>query len=288
MNSQQYFKHIPTEAFLVDIRNREDLERVFRDFKPDVVLHAAAYKHVPLQELNPWEAVGNNVEGTRNLANIAARGGVSRFVLVSTDKAVRPTNIMGATKRVAEMLVGCMNSAAPGRFMSVRFGNVLGSSGSVIPIFEEQIKNGMPVTVTHPEVTRYFMSIPEAAQLILQAGAMGQGGEIFMLEMGAQIRIADMARDLIRLYGLEPDRDIPIEFVGLRPGEKLYEELITEDEGIVSTEHQKIRVLKENPFNSVEIDRLIDELLSVTKTFHADLIKKQLKKIVPEYSPQKT
>ncbi|MBW2631699.1 MAG: polysaccharide biosynthesis protein [Deltaproteobacteria bacterium] len=284
---RQRFGFIPISGFLVDVKNRKSTDRVFREFGPDTVFHAAAYKHVPMQELHPWEAVFNNISGTRNLVEAALENRVERFVLVSTDKAVRPANIMGATKRMAEMFVECMNGDVVTRFMAVRFGNVLWSSGSAIPMFQKQISQGMPVTVTHPEITRYFMSIPEAAQLILQAGAMGRGGEIFILEMGKPMRIVDLARDLIRLSGLEPDRDIPIEFIGLRPGEKLYEELITEGEGIVATGHEKILVLRgDDTHNRDVLNAQIDELLTIAATFDAIAIKKKLKEIVPEYTPQ--
>lgn len=284
--ARQCFEQLSVQAFLVDIRNEENLRRTFATFKPEVVFHAAAYKHVPLQELNPWEAVLNNVRGTRNLVRIAQECGVERFVLVSTDKAVRPTNVMGATKRVAEMFVEGVNRRSGCRFMAVRFGNVLGSSGSVIPLFEEQIAARMPVTVTHPEVTRFFMSIVEAAQLILQAGAMGSGGEIFILDMGQPVKIADMARDLIRLHGLEPDVDVPIQYVGLRPGEKLYEELITEGEGIVPTAHEKIRVLRGIPCDLETLDAKIDALTQAAKAYDGVRIKYLLNEIVPEYTPQ--
>ena len=277
---------ISVQAYLVDIRNEGNLRRTFAAFKPEVVFHAAAYKHVPLQELNPWEAVLNNVQGTRNLVMIAQETGVERFVLVSTDKAVRPANVMGATKRVAEMFVECMNGGSGCRFVAVRFGNVLGSSGSVIPLFEQQIAARLPVTLTHPEVTRFFMSIVEAAQLILQAGAMGSGGEIFILEMGQPVKIADMARDLIRLHGLEPDVDVPIQFVGLRPGEKLYEELITTGEGIVPTTHEKIRVLRGRPCDLPILNAQIDTLTQAAQVYDVPLIKSHLKEIVPEYTPQ--
>ena len=282
---RRQFEYIPIEAYLVDIRVDRSVRRAFKAFKPDVVLHAAAYKHVPLQELNPREAIFNNVKGTRHLVNIAGENGVERFVLVSTDKAVRPTNVMGATKRVAEMFVECMNIGRCCRFMAVRFGNVLGSSGSVIPIFNEQIAQGLPVTVTHPEVTRYFMSTSEAAQLILQAGAMGEGGEIFILDMGQPVNIADMARDLIRLHGLEPERDIPVRFVGLRPGEKLYEELITEGEGIMPTSHEKIRVIRGRHTDRATLNILIDELIACAETHDPTAIKQKLHQIVPEYTP---
>ncbi len=285
MECRQRFGFMEVTPYLVDIRNNESVKRVFREFRPQVVLHAAAYKHVPMQEIFPWEAVCNNVLGTMNVAKAAAEAAVERFVLVSTDKAVRPTNVMGATKRVAEMLVECMNHRTESQFMAVRFGNVMGSSGSAIPIFEEQIARGGPVTVTHPDVTRYFMSVGEAAQLILQAGALAHGGEIFVLDMGQPVKIVDLARDLIRLHGLDPEKDIPITFIGLRPGEKLYEELITADEGIIPTDHKRIMVLKGD---SGDFDRLrdkINELLAVAATYDAAGIKTTLKEIVPEYSP---
>ncbi|MDO9530223.1 MAG: nucleoside-diphosphate sugar epimerase/dehydratase [Syntrophales bacterium] len=286
MECKQRFEFIPTSEFLLDIKNRASVGRAFREFKPDVVFHAAAYKHVPLQEMNPWETTFNNVLGTRNLVQAALENQVERFVLVSSDKAVRPSSVMGATKRVAEMLVECVNENAATRFMAVRFGNVLWSSGSVIPTFQKQISRGVPVTVTHPEVTRYFMSISEAAQLILQAGAMGEGNEIFILDMGKSMRIVDLARDLIRLSGFEPDRDIPIKFTGLRPGEKLYEELITEGEGIVATNHEKVLVIRGNRHDRDVLNTKIDELLAVADTYDATAIKKKLQEIVPEYTPQ--
>jgi FlaA1/EpsC-like NDP-sugar epimerase len=284
--TRQHFENVSLQAFLVDVRDMQNLVRVFTEFKPEVVFHAAAYKHVPLQELNPWEAVLNNVRGTRNLVYLSQEYGVERFVLVSTDKAVRPTNIMGATKRVAELFVEGMNGGSGCRFVAVRFGNVLGSSGSVIPLFEEQIAARVPVTVTHPEVTRYFMSIVEAAQLILQAGAMGSGGEIFILDMGRPVRIADMARDLMQLHGLEPDVDLPIQYVGLRPGEKLYEELITEGEGIVPTAHAKIRVLRGKKTDLSVLNDQIEALTLAAQSFDTPRIKSLLKEIVPEYRPQ--
>jgi FlaA1/EpsC-like NDP-sugar epimerase len=285
MECRQRFGHVSISGFLVDVRDREAVGRVFREFAPQVVFHAAAYKHVPIQELHPWESVQNNVLGTRNLVNAAVEASLERFVLVSTDKAVRPTSVMGATKRVAEMLVECVNGISGPRFMSVRFGNVIGSSGSAIPIFQEQIARGGPVTVTDPEVTRYFMSISEAAQLILQAGAMGEGGEIFILDMGKPVRIVDIARDLIRLHGFEPDQDIPIQFIGLRPGEKLCEELITQGEGIVATAHEKILVLRGNACDLKNLNAQIDELLTIACTYDPPSIKRKLQQIVPDYTP---
>jgi FlaA1/EpsC-like NDP-sugar epimerase len=286
MECRQSFPTVVIKSHLADIKDTTAVEKIFGDFQPEVVFHAAAYKHVPLQELNPRETVYNNVVGTRNLAEAAIKFGVGRFVFVSTDKAVRPANIMGATKRIAEMYLECMNGDTKTRFMAVRFGNVLGSSGSVIPIFQQQIAQGHPVTVTHPDVTRYFMSIPEAAQLILQAGAMGSGGEIFILDMGKPMKIVDMARDLIRLHGFVPDRDIPIQFIGLRPGEKLYEELITEGEGIVPTSHEKIRVIRGYHYDIHAINGLIDGLVKTADTYDEGAIKDKLKEIIPEYKPQ--
>jgi len=240
------FKNVKVGSVLADIQDVNQIEKAFESNRPHIVFHAAAYKHVPMLELLPWKAIDNNVFGTKNLIEVSVKSNVERFVFVSTDKAVRPANVMGASKRLSEMLVqgqnGCGQSDT--KFMIVRFGNVVGSVGSVVPLFKKQIQKGGPVTVTHPEVTRFFMTIPEACQLILQAGAMGNGGEIFILDMGTPIKISDMARDLIRLSGFEPDVDIKIEYIGLRPGEKLYEELITEGENIVPTRHKKIMVLK--------------------------------------------
>ena len=272
------------------VQDRALMAHVFDKYRPHAVFHAAACKHVPMVETNPWEGILNNTLGSQTLMDVAEEYGVERFVLVSTDKAVRPTNVMGASKRAAEI---ALQARAPGktRFMAVRFGNVLGSSGSVIPLFRKQIQAGGPVTVTHPEMTRYFMMIPEACQLILQAGAMGDGGEIFILEMGTPVKIADMARDMIRLSGKVPDQDIPIVYTGLRPGEKLYEELITQGEGIVATAHEKIMVLKRDSHgaNVAEGDRKvraqIDRLAAAAATFEPERIKAALKDIAPEYAP---
>jgi len=283
---QRRLRTLPTESFLTDVRDRDALKAVMERFRPHILFHAAAYKHVPMQENHPREAVLNNILGTRNLVDLAIEAEVERFVLVSTDKAVRPTNVMGATKRVAELFVESMNGRQVTRFVAVRFGNVFSSSGSAIPIFQEQIAAGGPVTVTHPDVRRYFMSIPEAAQLILQAGAMGEGGEIFILDMGEPIRIVDMARDLIRLHGLEPDKDIAIEFTGLRPGEKLHEELITSGEGIVPTGHEKILVLRGKTLDAATLLAKIEALLAISRQGDGEAIRKKLRDIVPEYKPQ--
>ncbi|HDR14016.1 MAG TPA: polysaccharide biosynthesis protein [Desulfobacteraceae bacterium] len=285
MNIRQQFEFIPVSSYLVNIRDEKSLARALMDYKPEVIFHAAALKHVPMQEMNPWEAVLTNVQGTRNLISAARGIAPERFVLVSTDKAVRPSSVMGATKRVAEMLVECAGDGTSSRFVSVRFGNVLGSSGSVIPLFMEQIKSRLPITVTHPDITRYFMSVSEAGQLILQAGAMGEGGELFILDMGKPVRIADMARDLVRLNGFEPGKDVSIRFIGLRPGEKLHEELITEGEGIVCTRHDKIRVIRGRHCNYTAVNGYIDELINTAKTYDIKLIKQKLKEIVPEYVP---
>jgi len=239
-----YKNRLNIEIIIGSIRDKERLRQVFSKYKPGVVFHAAAHKHVPLMELNPGEAVKNNIFGTLNLVQCADEFQAKKFVLISTDKAVNPTNIMGATKRVAEMIVQTMDKRSKTEFVAVRFGNVLGSNGSVIPLFKKQIAQGGPVTVTHPEVTRYFMTIPEAAQLVIQAGAMAKGGEIFILDMGQPVKIIDLARDLIKLSGFEPDVDIKIIYTGLRPGEKLYEELLLDEEGIQNTYHENIYIGK--------------------------------------------
>jgi FlaA1/EpsC-like NDP-sugar epimerase len=285
MEGRQRFGFIPIRSFLVNIQDRKALQHVFNEFSPQVVFHAAAYKHVPIQEIHPWEAVFNNILGSRNLFEASVAGNVEKFVLISTDKAVRPTNVMGASKRVTEMLMERFSLNHQALFMSVRFGNVLGSSGSAVPLFQEQIARGGPVTVTHPEITRYFMSIPEAAQLILQAGAFGKGGEIFILDMGKPVKIIDLVKDLIRLHGLEPEKDIPIQYVGLRPGEKLFEELITAGENILTTSHKKILVLKNDNTDHSQLMRQIDELLEISRNFKANDIKNKLKEMVPEYTP---
>jgi len=282
---EERFKDVRVVPVLADIQDRNQLEKTFQAHAVQIVFHAAAYKHVPMLELQPWRAIDNNVLGTKNLVEISAKHHVERFVFVSTDKAVRPANVMGASKRVSEMLVQGQNSCglSKTRFIIVRFGNVVGSVGSVVPLFKKQIEKGGPVTVTHPEVTRFFMTIPEACQLILQAGAMGKGGEIFILDMGTPIKIDDMARDLIRLSGFEPDVDIKIEYIGLRPGEKLYEELITEGENTVPTNHEKIMVLKGIDCDLRLLNGKIDELARIAMEQDGDKAKMKLNEIVPEY-----
>lgn len=292
LQNERYFRHC--EAVLAHVQNKRLMNDIFRKYKPQVVFHAAAYKHVPMMEKNPWEAVFNNIVGSRTTMEMSLKHNVERFVLVSTDKAVRPTNVMGTSKRVTELIMQSLQGNGT-KFMAVRFGNVVGSSGSVIPLFRRQIEQGGPVTVTHPEVNRFFMTIPEASQMILQAGAMGEGGEIFVLKMGTPVKIADMARDLIRLSGKEPDIDIKIIFTGLREGEKLYEELITAGEDILPTEHGKVMVLRSSSHSNdsqflfeikEKLNRSIDELVQDSLIHDTKKIKKKLKEIVPEYTPQ--
>ena len=267
---------------IASIREMPRLESVFAAYMPNVVFHAAAHKHVPLMEANPTEAVKNNVFGTLNVAECSDRFGVKRFVLISTDKAVNPTNIMGATKRIAEMIIQAINRHSKTEFVAVRFGNVLGSNGSVIPLFKRQIEQGGPVTVTHPEVIRYFMTIPEAVQLVLQAGAMAKGGEIFVLDMGQPVKIYDLARNLIKLSGFEPDEDIKIEFTGLRPGEKLYEELLLAEEGLRATRNDKIHVAQPVFTDLALLRREIEQLRDIIMT-NADMVPEYLQHIVPTY-----
>ena len=283
------FPHQEIFAVLVSIKQKKFLEKIFQDHQPTVIMHAAAYKHVPMMEFHPWEAVFTNVEGTHNLLELSHQFQVERFVLVSTDKAVRPTNIMGASKRVAELLTQAYAANHhQTRYMAVRFGNVVGSIGSVVPLFKKQIKRGGPVTVTHPEVTRYFMTIPEASSLILQAGALGQGGEIFILKMGVPVKITDMAKDIITLSGLQPEVDIKIEYTGLRPGEKLYEELITKGENIIATQHNDIMVLNNDEHNTLEeMNKHIIKLSNIAQQTDVLGLQKAFKAIVPEYHPKK-
>jgi FlaA1/EpsC-like NDP-sugar epimerase len=281
------YGHLDILPVLGDIQDATSLRQTFQAYRPQIAFHAAAYKHVPMMELQPWKAIENNVIGTQNMVDIANAFNLERFVLVSTDKAVRPANVMGASKRVAEMITLNRNYCASSdtRFMAVRFGNVVGSVGSVIPLFKNQIEGGGPVTVTHPEITRYFMTIREASQLILQAGAMGHGGEIFILDMGTPVKIVDMARDLIRLSGFEPDVDIKIEFIGLRPGEKLHEELITDDENAEPTMHHKILMLKGGACDLNLLNEQIRELVVLSKLHEPQRILAKLREIVSDYAP---
>jgi len=277
-------------SVLANVRDKNLLQNTFQEYRPQVVIHAAAYKHVPMQELHPWSAVSTNVLGTLHLVQLANRFNAEKFVLVSTDKAVHPVNIMGATKRLAEKVIQSVDMReSKTEFTAVRFGNVIGSSGSVIPIFRDQINRGGPVTITHPEMSRYFMSITEASQLILQAGSMeSKSGQIYLLDMGKPVRIKDMANDLIRLSGFEPEKDIPIIYTGLRPGEKLYEELVSKEEKAQSTDHKKIMVLN-NGTNNMPWDimkREIQSLVDISLKFDTDQIKRKLQQMIPDYTPQ--
>ena len=268
---------------LADICDRVRMEKIFATHRPDMVLHAAAYKHVPMIEWNPGEAIKNNVVGTRTIADLAHEYGVGEFVMISTDKAVNPTSIMGASKRVAEIYIQALSQRSDTRFVAVRFGNVLGSAGSVIPTFKEQIARGGPVTVTHPDMKRYFMTIPEACQLVLQAATLGRGGEIFILDMGEPVKIVDLARNLIALSGFTPD-EIPIRFTGMRPGEKLFEELALQDEIAKKTRHPKIFIGRLQPIDWTEIDRAIEELQELADCPDANVILRKIKMIVPEFA----
>ncbi|MDO9050216.1 MAG: nucleoside-diphosphate sugar epimerase/dehydratase [Methylotenera sp.] len=279
--------NLPTKLLYMtcDVKNRVRIVNLLTQYQPAVVFHAAAYKHVPMMENgNVWEALSNNVIGTHTLASACKDAGIEKFVLISTDKAVNPTNVMGASKRLAEMVCQGLQDPTGTRFVIVRFGNVLGSSGSVIPKFREQIAKGGPITITHPEITRYFMSIPEAAQLVMQAGLMGKGGEIFVLDMGEPVKIADLAMDMIRLSGLELD-EIKIEYIGLRPGEKLYEELLADDEHTMPTPHEKLRIAQARTADTVWVNKLLKWIEGAHST-KENLIKLELAVWVEEYSPQ--
>lgn len=257
---QQTHPDLRISPLIADVQDEMTIDRIFAEIRPEVVFHAAAHKHVPLMEYNPDAAIRNNVFGTRNVANAAAVTGAEAFVMISTDKAVNPGNVMGATKRLAEMVVQSMANHSNTRFVSVRFGNVLGSRGSVVPFFKKQIAKGGPVTVTHPEMRRYFMTIPEAVQLVLQAGSIGKGGEVFVLDMGEPVKIVDLANDLIRLSGFEPGKDIDVVFTGVRPGEKLFEELVNHGEHVMQTEHEKIHALNGECPDPALIHRILQDM----------------------------
>jgi FlaA1/EpsC-like NDP-sugar epimerase len=271
------------EIVVGDIRSESRMRRVFEHFKPQLVFHAAAYKHVPLMEHNPSEALLTNVLGTRILADLSAEFNVLKFVMVSTDKAVNPTNVMGASKRIAEMYVQSLGQTCSTKFITTRFGNVLGSNGSVIPIFKKQIERGGPVTVTHPEITRYFMTIPEACQLVLEAGTIGQGGEIFIFDMGKSVKIIDLVRKMIKLYGLKVGKDIEIVFTGLRPGEKLYEELLNDQENTLPTHHPQIMRATVQEFEFERINNQVNELITLFSSQNNFDIVSYMKTMVPEY-----
>ena len=271
------------EIIIGDIRNLERMENVFNTFKPEIVYHAAAYKHVPLMENNPSESVNTNILGTKNLAELSDRHKVEKFVFISTDKAVNPTNVMGASKRIAEIFVQSFGKKSPTKFITTRFGNVLGSSGSVIPRFKKQIESGGPITITHPDITRYFMTIPEACQLVLEAGCMGNGGEIFVFDMGKSVKIINLAKKMIRLSGLSEDKDIEIKITGLRPGEKLYEELLADSENTLPTHHPQILIGKVKEYHFEEIELKINHLIDLFRSQNNEKIVAEMKEIVPEY-----
>jgi FlaA1/EpsC-like NDP-sugar epimerase len=284
---------VKAETIVTNICNQERMDKVFNEFRPNYVFHAAAYKHVPMMEDNPSEAIQNNVLGTKVLADVSVKYGVEKFVMVSTDKAVNPTNVMGCSKRICEIYVQALNdyihkqhndaNAVVTQFVTTRFGNVLGSNGSVIPLFREQIKNGGPVTVTHPDIIRFFMLIPEACQLVLEAGVKGNGGEIFVFDMGKPVRIADLAQRMIRLSGAT---NVEIKFTGLRAGEKLYEEVLSDKENTKPSFHEKIRIANVRQYDFNEVCRAIDDLISISRSFDNMNIVKKMKQIVPEYKSQ--
>jgi len=278
------FPQVTIRTIICNITDRRRVEEIFEKYKPQVIIHAAAHKHVPLMELNPGEAIKNNVVGTQIVADTAAQYGSTNFVMISTDKAVNPTSIMGSSKRIAEMYTQDLNGTSETHFVTVRFGNVLGSDGSVVPIFRKQIAQGGPVTITHPEMKRYFMTIPEASQLVLQAAAMGKGGEIFVLDMGEPVKIVDLAKELITLSGFRPGEDIEMLFTGPRPGEKLFEELSIEGENMQRTRHPKISIWKNIPMDRDKLRAGINELVTIAEMQDHSKIVQKIKELVPEYT----
>ena len=283
---QQEFAYRDQDNFIpiiADIKDKKRLHNIFEEYKPSIVFHAAAYKHVPLMENNPYEAVRVNICGTRNIANLSVVHGIDKFVLISTDKAVNPTNVMGATKRIAELYVSCLKGKGKTKFITTRFGNVLGSNGSVIPLFKNQIEKGGPLTVTHKDITRYFMTIPEACQLVLEAATMGNGGEIFVFDMGKSVKIFDLAKNMIVLSGLRYPEDIDIKFTGLRPGEKIFEELLADGENTINTYHEKIMIARTKPFDIEKTESSIIYLCKIsTETSNLEIVS-IIKDLVPEY-----
>jgi FlaA1/EpsC-like NDP-sugar epimerase len=288
---EEKFPNVLTRIFIADIRNYRRIYRLFDEYKPEVVFHAAAYKHVPMMEENPSEAVLSNVLGTKHVADLSVAFGVDKFVMISTDKAVNPSNVMGTTKRIAEIYIQSLkdnpvnhrNGIPSTRFVTTRFGNVLGSNGSVIPRFRSQIQKGGPITVTHPDITRYFMTIPEAVQLVLEAGTMGTGGEIFIFDMGEPVKITDLALKMIKLAGLQPEKDIKIVYTGLRPGEKLYEELLNLGELTMPTHHPKIKIAKVIAYSYKQVLKDMEELLELNKHYDEVALVNKMKDIVPEF-----
>lgn len=280
---RKYGNELNLKTIIASIREEVRMDEIFNTYRPQVVFHAAAHKHVPLMENSPSEAIKNNIFGTQNVAKLADKYGVKRFVLISTDKAVNPTNIMGATKRAAEMIIQTMNESSNTEYVAVRFGNVLGSNGSVIPLFKKQIEEGGPITVTHPDIIRYFMTIPEAVGLVIQAGAMAKGGEIFVLDMGDPVKIVDLAKNLVKLSGLEMGVDINMEFTGLRPGEKLYEELLMSEEGLTSTENSKIFIGNPIKFDVEKTYKHLEVLKKVVEKEEVELIDSIMRELVTTY-----
>jgi FlaA1/EpsC-like NDP-sugar epimerase len=283
MELQDRKSSVEYEIVMGDIRSRERMENVFRTFAPQIVFHAAAYKHVPMMENNPSESVFTNVFGSKVLADLSVQYKVEKFVMVSTDKAVNPTNVMGASKRIAEIYTQALNKRSETKFITTRFGNVLGSNGSVIPRFRQQIEAGGPVTITHPDITRFFMTIPEACQLVLEAGAMGKGGEIFIFDMGKSVKIIDLAKKMIKLSGLTIDKDISIVYTGMRPGEKLYEELLANEENTIPTHHKQIMIAK---VKECDFDIVSNEINQLVDLFHKQdnkSIVRKMKELVPEF-----
>ena len=283
MELTEKFPNSSFEVVIGDIRNKERLANVFRTFKPHLVYHAAAYKHVPMMENNPSESILTNIFGTKNVADLAVEYGVQKFVMVSTDKAVNPTNVMGASKRIAEIYIQSLGKTAQTKFVTTRFGNVLGSNGSVIPRFKKQIEAGGPITITHPDITRFFMTIPEACQLVLEAGCLGKGGEIYVFDMGKSVKIVDLARKMIKLSGLQEGKDIEIIYTGLRPGEKLYEELLADSENTLPTHHPQILIGKVKEYDFTDVSQKINELIRLFDTQNNTEIVTLMKSIVPEY-----
>ncbi len=275
--------HVPYEIVIGDIRNKERMENLFKTFRPNYVFHAAAYKHVPMMENNPSESIFTNVLGTKVIADLAVQYNIERFVMVSTDKAVNPTNVMGASKRIAEIYIQSLSTTANTKFITTRFGNVLGSNGSVIPRFRKQIESGEPITITHPDITRFFMTIPEACQLVLEAGTSGEGGEIYIFDMGESVKILDLAKKMIKLSGLTLDKDIKITYTGLRPGEKLYEELLANEENTIATHHNQIMIAKVKKYDFQEVDAKINQLISSFNAQNNFQIVAQMKALVPEF-----
>ena len=283
MELSDKYKQQSYEIVMGDIRNKERMENVFKTFQPQIIFHAAAYKHVPMMENNPSESIFTNVSGTKNLADLAVEYKAEKFVMISTDKAVNPTNVMGASKRIAEIYAQSLGKNSTTKFITTRFGNVLGSNGSVIPRFRQQIENGGPITITDPNITRFFMTIPEACQLVLEAGAMGKGGEIFIFDMGESVKIIDLAKKMIKLSGLTLDKDISIVYTGLRPGEKLYEELLADQENTIPTHHKQIMIAKVKEYDFTDISSSIHELIDLFSKQNNQSIVKKMKELVPEF-----